>query len=79
MASRHDTTGADGPLNKPQSPHGSSPRPSDPRRALNPKMLAGMQSQATNKNKSKDTFVKELEQEFKHKHLGLLGVFIWVL
>lgn len=79
MASRHDTTGADGPLNRSQSSQGSSRRPSDPRKALNPKMLAGMQSQAANKNKSKDTFVKELEQEFKHRHLGLLGVFAWVL
>ncbi|KAL4803323.1 hypothetical protein BDV18DRAFT_46157 [Aspergillus unguis] len=43
----------------------------DPRRA--PRVLPG------NKNKLKDDQVKELEQEFKSKHLSLLGVFVWIL
>ncbi|KAL4927455.1 mannose-ethanolamine phosphotransferase GPI13 [Aspergillus undulatus] len=50
---------------------------SDPRRAQ--KALSGMQSQLANKNKSKDSYVKELEVEFKSKHLSLLGVFVWIL
>ncbi|KAL4918061.1 hypothetical protein BDW62DRAFT_182272 [Aspergillus aurantiobrunneus] len=38
-----------------------------------------MPSQTPHKSKSKDDDVKELEQEFKHKHLSLLGVFVWIL
>ncbi|KAL4967345.1 mannose-ethanolamine phosphotransferase GPI13 [Aspergillus stella-maris] len=52
-------------------------RPSDPRRAQ--RALSGMQSQLANKNKTKDNYVKELEKEFKSKHLSLLGVFGWIL
>ncbi|KKK14284.1 hypothetical protein P175DRAFT_0511231 [Aspergillus ochraceoroseus IBT 24754] len=38
-----------------------------------------MQSQTAKANKSQEEDVKELEQEFKRKHLSLLGVFVWIL
>ncbi|KAL2785468.1 hypothetical protein BJX66DRAFT_314800 [Aspergillus keveii] len=37
------------------------------------------QAQAATKDKSKDEVGKESEEEFKSKHLGLLGVFVWIL
>ncbi|KAL3472302.1 hypothetical protein BJX99DRAFT_235691 [Aspergillus californicus] len=60
----------------------SSSRPSnprDPRRAQIPKALAEMQSQAANKSNPRDVSAKAAEQEFKHKHLSLLGIFAWIL
>ncbi|KAL2828227.1 hypothetical protein BDW59DRAFT_143381 [Aspergillus cavernicola] len=64
-----------------QASQNSSPRPSDTqdlRRAQGLKQLPGMQPQA-NKSKPKGTSTKDAEQEFKNKHLGLLGVFAWIL
>jgi hypothetical protein len=37
------------------------------------------QAQTATKDKSKDEVGKESEEEFKSKHLGLLGVFVWIL
>ncbi|KAL5339689.1 hypothetical protein BJX70DRAFT_362881 [Aspergillus crustosus] len=50
----------------------------DLRRTQGPRVSPGLQSQAR-KNKSKNSDPSDLEQEFKSKHLKLLGVFVWIL
>ncbi|KAL4899648.1 hypothetical protein BDW74DRAFT_163051 [Aspergillus multicolor] len=77
MSSRNDNLSGNS-LNKSQPPLNLSSRPSDSLRAQSPKMLPGLQSRATNKSR-KDDHAKDLEQEFKYKHLSLLGVFVWIL
>lgn len=77
MSSRNDSSTADA-LNKP-GPLNSSPGPSDPHRTQSAKMLSHMQSRTANKSRLKDDHVEKLEQEFKYKHLSLLGVFVWIL
>ncbi|KAL4872058.1 hypothetical protein BDV12DRAFT_5835 [Aspergillus spectabilis] len=82
VAAGHETSNVNSILNtsrSPQNPALRSSEPQDPRRAQSPKALPGMQSQATRKNKSKDGDANVLEQDFKHKHLSLLGVFVWIL
>ncbi|RDW83890.1 mannose-ethanolamine phosphotransferase GPI13 [Aspergillus mulundensis] len=77
MSSRNESLSANN-LNKSQPPLNLSSRASDPLKAQSPKMLPGLQSRGTNTSK-KDDHAKELEQEFKYKHLSLLGVFVWIL
>ncbi|KAL4778474.1 hypothetical protein BJX76DRAFT_139209 [Aspergillus varians] len=77
MGPRFNTPSANSVVNKSQPSQNSSPRPSDPRRARSPKALSGIE--AAKKKKLKDDYVKELEEEFKYKHLSLLGVFVWIL
>ncbi|KAL4992885.1 hypothetical protein BDW68DRAFT_3159 [Aspergillus falconensis] len=79
MSSRNDSSSAN-MLDKSRSPLNPSPRPSDPLRTQSAKILSGMQSRrSANQGKSKDEHVKDLEQEFKYKHLTMLGVFVWIL
>ncbi|KAI9367593.1 hypothetical protein BJX61DRAFT_527703 [Aspergillus egyptiacus] len=54
--------------------------PQDPRITQGLKGLAEMQSRGANtKSKPENSTAKEAEQEFKQKHLSLLGVFVWIL
>ncbi|KAL2871329.1 mannose-ethanolamine phosphotransferase GPI13 [Aspergillus lucknowensis] len=73
---------ADGALRKPRFSQDPSSRLSNPqnqavRRTREPEVPSGMQSRAT--NGLKDDRGKHLEEEFKYKHLSLLGVFVWIL
>jgi hypothetical protein len=56
----------------------ASSAPTPGREALTATSLL-KQAQAASKDKSKDEVGKESEEEFKSKHLGLLGVFVWIL
>ncbi|KAL4776089.1 hypothetical protein BDW60DRAFT_106660 [Aspergillus nidulans var. acristatus] len=78
MSSRNDRSTTD-TLNKSGPFLNSSPGPSDPPRTQSAKMLSHMQSRTANKSRLKDDHVEKLEQEFKYKHLSLLGVFVWIL
>ncbi|KAL4753587.1 hypothetical protein BDW72DRAFT_27868 [Aspergillus terricola var. indicus] len=78
MSSRNGSSSANTP-NKSRPFLNSSPGPSDPTRTQSAKMLSHLQSRTANKSRSKDDHVEKLEQEFKYKHLSLLGVFVWIL
>ncbi|THC98171.1 hypothetical protein EYZ11_002327 [Aspergillus tanneri] len=60
----------------------SSRRPverNDTRKGTGPKMLPGMQSQTATGSAAQEERMKDLEREFKLKHLGILGVLGWML
>ncbi|KAL4735970.1 hypothetical protein BDV11DRAFT_194866 [Aspergillus similis] len=78
MSSRNDSFSAN-TLKKSRSFLNSSPKPSDPLNTQGAKMLSHMQSRTANKSRLKDNRVEKLEQEFKYKHMSLLGVFVWIL
>ncbi|KAL4884074.1 hypothetical protein BJY04DRAFT_21298 [Aspergillus karnatakaensis] len=42
-------------------------------------LLNTQRPQGAKKNKPKDGHTEDLEQDFKRKHLSLLGVFVWIL
>lgn len=62
-----------------RSPLSRTADPTVPRRAPGSKIPPGMQPQTGKGSLKQEDFMNGMERDFKSKHLGLMGVFGWIL